>query len=147
MAFGGAPVFAAVQSAGRGNLVTTMTGAALTAVAGAFDNTGAAADSGLLNSNNGAIDTVPNNTTSLPTAYSSGEDNWSQEDVDALIVHLNDTAASNLVWSVLLVANANAAPVGSTITNNNVVIGVHNTNAVAAAAISAIIQSLYSANK
>jgi hypothetical protein len=148
MAFGGAAVFAAVQSAGRGNLVTSMTGATLTANAGPYDPTGVAADSGQITSNGGAIDPVaPATATSLPAAYGPGPDNWSQEDVDALIVHLNDTVDSSVVWNVLLVANVNPAPAGSNITNNNVVIGLHNTNAVAAAGLSAKIQSLYSTSK
>ena len=147
MAFGGAPAQALVQSAGRGTLIDTVTAATLAANAGAFDPTGAAVDTGLLNSNNGAIDAVPANTTSLLAAFGSGPDNWSQEDVDALIVHMNDTVDSSVVWNAVLIANVNPPPAGSNITNNNVRIGLHNTNAVVAAGMVIIIQALHSFQK
>jgi hypothetical protein len=137
MAFGVAPTFAFVQESGRGNLVLNLDAATLAANAGAFDPTGAAADSGLMNSNNGAIDAVPANTTSLPTNFGPGQDNWSQEDADALEVLLNDAGAlaSALSFSVTLVPNVNPLPPGSTVTNNNVVVGVHNRGAAAAGPI------------
>lgn len=137
MAFGVAPTFTPVQESGRGSLILNVTLATLAANVGAFDPTGAAADSGLISSNNGAIDPVPANTTSLPAGFGPGEDNWSQEDADALEVLLNDAGAlaSALSYSVTLVANVNPLPPGVSKTNSNVVIGVHNRGAAAAGPI------------
>lgn len=137
MAFGGVAVFALSTEAGRGSLFLTNTGQTLTANVGAFDPTGAAADSGLLNSNNGGVDAVPANTTSLPTTFGPGEDNWSAENVAALLCNLTDTGAtaSILSWRAALVANVNPLPAGVTKTNANVRVGIHNKGAGAAAVI------------
>jgi hypothetical protein len=133
MALGGVAVFVPVQEAGRGSLNLNLSGVTLAINAGAFDPTGAAADSGLLNSNNGVIDAVPANTTSLPTDFGPGEDNWAADDVTALQVALNDTGAvaSNLSWRASLVANVNPLPAGVNKTNANVVVGLHNRGAAA----------------
>jgi len=138
MAFAIAPTFAPVQESGRGNLILNLLTATLAANVGAFDPTGAAADSGLMNSNNGAIDAVPANTTSIPVGFGPGEDNWAQQDVDALEVLLNDAGAlaSGLSFAPpILVANVAPLPPGSTLTNANVVIGIHNRGAAAAGPI------------
>ncbi len=142
MAFGGSPEIVSVQPAGRGGLLAKLSGATLSARVGAFDATGAAPDSGLLSSNAGAIDEVPANTMSLPASFGPGPDDWTQEDVDTLLVHANDTVDSSVVWNARLVANAEPAPPGSSLTNNNVVIGLHNTNPVAASGLVALIQLL-----
>ena len=135
MALGGSAVFVPVQEAGRGSLNLNLGGVTLAANVGAFDSTGAAADSGLLNSNNGAVDAVPANTTSLPADFGPGEDNWSADDVVALQVALNDTGAtaSNLSWRATLVPNVNPLPAGVSKTNANVVVGLHNRAALLAA--------------
>ena len=147
MAFGGVPAFALVQESLHGVNIINFTGATLAANVGAFDATGAAADSGLLNSNNGAIDAVPANTSSLPVNFGPGQDNWTQEHVDALTVLLNDqgATASELSYVLLLIANVNPAPAGSGLTNNNVRIGVHNSAAaLAAGAITAKLWNIHS---
>lgn len=137
MAFGGAATFTFQQSASRGTLFLTDTGQTLAANVGAFDATGAANDSGLLNSNNGDIDAVPANTTSLPADFGPGEDNWTADDVAALLVNLTDTGAtaSILSWRCALIANVNPLPAGVTKANANVRVGIHNKGAGAASGI------------
>ena len=133
MAFAGTP---AQTDVGPNKVL--MTGSTLTAVAGALDNTGAAADSGVVTSNTGDIDAVLAGALSLPDAFGPGKDNWSQADVDALETALNDAGAvvTHLHYEALLVANANPAPTGSNLTNNNVNVTVHNDGAGAALVLS-----------
>ena len=138
MAFAGTPAFTTI-----GPEKTRLRGATLTANVGALDNTGVAADSGLVTSNNGAIDAVPAGAVSLPTSYGPGQDNWSQADADALEVALNDAGAvpAQLHYEVLLVANVNPAPVGANITNNNVQVTVHNLGAGAALVLDVLLNA------
>jgi hypothetical protein len=145
MAFGGAAVFTSVQESGNGVNVILASGVTLAANVGAFDPTGAAADSGLFNSNNGTIDPVPANTTSLPASFGQGEDNWTQDGVNALVASLNDLGALNSNLSVRgsLVANVNPLPAGVSLTNANVKLGVHNKGAGGATSITSLLQLLH----
>jgi hypothetical protein len=129
MAFAGAPV-----SVLLGAEKLRIRGVTLGPVAGPLDNTGAAPDSGLVGSNNGAIDPVLAGALSLPVNFGPGQDNWTQADADALEIALNDAGAvpTHLHYEVLLVANVNPAPAGSGLTNNNVQVTVHNDGAGAA---------------
>ena len=138
MAFAGSPAFVTV-----GAEKLRLRGATLTAVAGALDNTGVAADSGLISSNNGAIDAAVAGAVALPTNYGPGQDNWSQADADALEVALNDAGAvvTHLHYEVLLVANVNPAPAGSGLTNNNVQVTVHNDGAGAALVLDVLLNA------
>lgn len=132
MAFGGA---ATVKVVGPQLLVVE--GLSLAANVGAADPTGVAADTGVVTSNNGAIDTPIANAVQLPADLGPGEDNWTQAELDALEVLLNDAGpnASNLCVIKSLVPNVNPAPPGSAITNNNINLLIHSKGAVTADAI------------
>jgi hypothetical protein len=113
------------------NNIEEITGGTLAANAGVVDPTGAAADTGALTSNTAAIDAVPANHQSLPAAFGPGPDNWSQADVDGLTALTDEQSAAVTKLSVSknLIANAGAAPAGSSITNANVQILVHSLGA------------------
>ncbi len=138
MAFGGAAVFlAAGARVGQSrNMIEEVSGVSL-AIFVASPPVRANADVGVLSSNGGAIDAVPANTQSLPAAFGSGPDNWSQSDVDALTVLAQDTlaAVTKIASFKALVANVNPAPAAPVITNANVEVTVQNLGAGAAAAL------------
>ena len=139
MAFGGAAVFlaAGARTGQTRHLISEVTGLTLAAFVAA-PAVRANADAGVLSSNGAAIDAVPANTqaSGLAAAFGPGPDNWAQGDVDALTVTAWDagTPVTKLSVSKALVANVAAAPAGSTITNNNAEVTIHNLGAVAAAA-------------
>ena len=137
MAFAGAAVFlaAGARTGQTRHLISEITGLTLGVfvAAPAVRTNG---DAGVLSSNGGAIDAVPASTTGsgLAAAFGPGPDNWAQGDVDALTVLMWDQAAAvtKLSVSKALVANVAAAPAGSTITNNNAEVTIHNLGAGAA---------------
>lgn len=139
MAFGGTPAFlaAGARTGQSRHLISELTGVTLAANVGAIDPTGAAADTGALTSNTGAIDAVPANHSSLPAAFGKGPDDWTQADVDAVTIVLEDGSAgvTKLQTAKALVANVGAAPAGSMISNANMQLLVHNLGAGAAGAI------------
>jgi len=133
MAFGGTQVnLAAGARTGQSQFqIAEITGLTLAAtVASPPDR--ANADTGVLTTNQGAIDAVPANTNQFQTGWGPGQDNWSQRDVDSVtpvVLDQSTNVTSKLITTKALVANANPAPTGSTITNSNLEITTHNLGA------------------
>jgi hypothetical protein len=140
MAFGGAAVFlaAGARTGQSRHNISEVTGLTLTNLVNPVADR-ANADVGALSSNGAAIDAVPANTLAngLPANFGPGPDNWAQVDVDALTVLLQDAGntVTKLASSKALVANVNPAPAGSSITNANAEVLVHNLGAGAANAL------------
>jgi len=138
MAFGGTQAnLAAGARTGQSRFsIHEVTGVTLAANAAASPDR-ANADTGALTTNQGAIDAVPANTNQLLAGWGPGADNWTQTDVDAVTALAQDTGANvtKLATSKALVANVNPAPSGSTISNENCEVLVHNLGAGAADAV------------
>jgi hypothetical protein len=128
MAFGGAPALVALGQ----NVIKVQGTLSLGANAGPFDPTGVAVDSGLITTD---LTTTPGGAVTLPTTFGPGEGNWTQADVDAVTVVVNDQAPipTGLVYIKLLVGG-------------NLVIGVHS-RAAPAVVIDASIDAQHTATR
>lgn len=135
MAFGGVQVNtpAGIYAGQGGYNILDVTGLTLAATV-AFPPVRANADTGVLSTNNGAIDAVPANTSSVPAAFGPGQDNWTADDVESLTVLVDQAGATAAVCgsSKARVANVNPAPAGSNIANANAEVTIHNKSAVVA---------------
>ena len=133
MAFGGAQVNTIIGPA-VGPLGLEVTGLALSANVGAFAI--AATDSGALTTDN---TTTPANTNTIPAAFGPGEGNWTQADVDAVIVtkdHADVNANSRVAWGTGIV--------GKTLVGGNLVLNVHSAEAGIVTALSIQLMLMHS---
>ena len=110
MAFGGAAVQNLVGQAARGVNILEVTGLTLGANVGAFAI--GAADSGRLTTDQ----TPPANETAAGLTFGPGEGNWTQDDVDAVTV---------VIENAVVVANARVGLAAKNLTAGNLEVDVH----------------------
>jgi hypothetical protein len=130
MAFGGAQVNTIIGPA-VGPLGLELSGVTLAANVGAFDLT--AADSGAFTSDN---TTTPANTNTIPAAFGPGEGNWTQAQVDAVLITLNHADTN---------ANSRLGLRSKTLVGGNLVVNLHSVEAGAVTAVLVQLLSLHSA--
>ncbi len=128
MAFGGAQANTLVGPA-AGPLGVTAGGLGLLANIGAFAI--AAADSGALTTDNTA---TPANHNTIPAAFGPGEGNWTQADVDSVLVILEHTDLN---------ANCRVVLVSKVLTAGNLVVNVHSVEAGIATGVSVALLQLH----
>lgn len=127
MAFGGVQANTLIGPT-AGPLGLTVSGITLAANIGAFAI--AAADSGALTTDS----TPPANTNAIPAAFGPGEGNWTQADVDAVMVFLDNA---------VVVANARIGLVSKVLTAGNLVVNIHSLEAGIPGAISVTLLYLH----